>query len=193
MVQDASRLQNVPVHAKNECRRRALQTYATKRYLFWPGEGRQCALRFSGVFLPPPWRSSGQFHGHTGDSSNILHANTVSGRWLLAKKTSCTSHFPSGAHIQGKRPVRNIPHVEQVPRRCPLHFFTGEMHVHKDNSRAFPHSWPLSCATPFCKTIPTCRFTSSSPRDWCRSLKSVSPLARSSSVKIGATTLPPTS
>lgn len=109
------------------------------------------------------------------------------------KKRPALRIFPSGAHIQGKRPVRNIPHVEQFPRRCPLHFFTGEMHVHKDNSRAFPHSWPLSCATPFCKTIPTCRFTSSSPRDWCRSLKSVSPLARSSSVKIGATTLPPTS
>ena len=109
------------------------------------------------------------------------------------KKRPALGIFPSGAHIQGKRPVRNIPHVEQFPRRCPLHFFTGEMHVHKDKPRVFPRFRPLSCATPFCKAIPTCRFTSSSPRDWCRSLKSVSPLARSSSVKIGATTLPPTS
>ena len=43
--------------------------------------------------------------------------------------------FPSGAHIQGKMAVRNIPHAEQFPGRCLIHSFAGEMHVHAASLR----------------------------------------------------------
>ena len=49
------------------------------------------------------------------------------------------------AYVIIKRAVRKIPSAEQFPRRCPIHFLAGKMHVIKWGCRHDVSLWRPSC------------------------------------------------